>query len=49
MSSMLQEHGFDTIEQVHQCDAVEAALWDRSDAIRPRDLSVLTHARVRDR
>jgi methyltransferase (TIGR00027 family) len=47
MSSLLGEHGFDVVEHVHQRDAIDAALWKRSDALQPSDLSLLTHARVR--
>ena len=33
-------------EQVRQRDAVPAALWDRSDALRPLDLCRLVRATV---
>ncbi|WP_424528191.1 class I SAM-dependent methyltransferase [Sphaerisporangium viridialbum] len=46
MASLLKAHGFDVVEHARQRDAVDASLWDRSDALRPYDLSLLTHARV---
>jgi O-methyltransferase involved in polyketide biosynthesis len=47
MSSLLAENGFEAIEQVRQHDAIDARLWDRSDPLRPFDLSMLARARVR--
>jgi methyltransferase (TIGR00027 family) len=44
MSGLLAEHGFGSIEHVRQRDTVEAAVWDRSDSLRPIDLSRLAHA-----
>jgi len=38
--------GFGMIEHVSQRDAVPAALWDRSDSLRPVELSRLAHATV---
>lgn len=46
MAALLAEQGFDVIEQVGQRDAVDDALWVRSDALRPYRLSMLVHARV---
>jgi methyltransferase (TIGR00027 family) len=46
MSGLLAEHGFGSIEHVRQRDTVEAAVWDRSDFLRPIDLSRLAHATV---
>ena len=34
------------VEQARQRDAVPAALWDRSDALRPLDLCRLARATV---
>ncbi|MFG1873513.1 class I SAM-dependent methyltransferase [Sphaerisporangium sp. NPDC049003] len=46
MSALLEKHGFAVIEHVHQRDTVDTALWDRSDALRPYELSLLTRARA---
>ncbi|MEV7964872.1 SAM-dependent methyltransferase [Sphaerisporangium sp. NPDC088356] len=46
MASLLKEHGFDVMGHARQRDAVDAALWNRSDTLRPQDLSLLTHARA---
>lgn len=46
MSALLTEHGFEVVEQVGQRDAVATVLWDRTDALRPSALSMLTRARV---
>jgi methyltransferase (TIGR00027 family) len=46
MSGLLEEHGFGSIEHIRQRDTVEAAVWDRSDSLRPIDLSCLAHATV---
>ncbi|MGI5229470.1 class I SAM-dependent methyltransferase [Actinoallomurus sp. CA-142502] len=47
VAGLLAERGYDTIEQVGQRESVDATLWDRSDALRPAVLFLLTHARVR--
>ena len=46
MSALLEWHGFGAITHVQQRDSVPAALWDRSDALRPAALSVLARATV---
>jgi methyltransferase (TIGR00027 family) len=46
MSALLERHGFGAIEHVRQRDSVPAALWDRTDALRPAALSVLARATV---
>lgn len=46
MSGLLEEHGFGFIEHVRQRACVEAAVWDRSDSLRPIDLSRLAHATI---
>ena len=45
-SELLAAHGMEPAEHVHQRDAVDAALWRRSDSLRPIDLSMLARARV---
>ncbi|MEV7954756.1 class I SAM-dependent methyltransferase [Streptomyces sp. NPDC088141] len=39
--------GFDVVESVRQHEMLDAALWDRQDALAPIDLSRVVHARVR--
>jgi methyltransferase (TIGR00027 family) len=46
MTSLLTSHGLQSLAQVHHRDAIEAGLWNRSDALRPATLSVLAHAKV---
>ncbi|GAA3447978.1 S-adenosyl-L-methionine-dependent methyltransferase [Planomonospora venezuelensis] len=46
MSSLLEEHAFEVIGHASQRDSVEAALWERSDALRPSGLVHLAHARI---
>jgi methyltransferase (TIGR00027 family) len=46
LSGLLQASGMTVAEQVRQRDAVPAALWDRSDALRPLDLCRLARATV---
>jgi methyltransferase (TIGR00027 family) len=48
MSSLLEEHGFPSIEHVRQHDAIDAGLWNRSDSLRASDLSRLARASVRE-
>jgi methyltransferase (TIGR00027 family) len=46
IAALLARHGIEPAEHVHQRDAVDAALWQRSDSLRPIELSVLTRATV---
>jgi methyltransferase (TIGR00027 family) len=46
LSSLLRDQGMAATEQVRQHDAVPAALWRRSDALRPLDLCRLARATV---
>jgi O-methyltransferase involved in polyketide biosynthesis len=46
LSSLLEDQGMTATEQVRQQDAVPAALWRRSDALRPLDLCRLARATV---
>ena len=46
MSALLQRHGFGAVEHVRQRDSILAALWDRSDSLRPAGLSVLARATI---
>jgi methyltransferase (TIGR00027 family) len=47
MAALLEEHGFDVVEQVGQRDAVAPALWERTDTLRPIRLSMIARATVR--
>jgi O-methyltransferase involved in polyketide biosynthesis len=46
VSGLLEASGMTVAEQARQRDAVPAALWDRSDALRPLDLCRLARATV---
>jgi methyltransferase (TIGR00027 family) len=46
MSALLDEHGLETVAHVRQCDQVPRWLWNRTDSLRPMDLSVLVRAMV---
>lgn len=46
MTALLEQHGFGLIDHVRQRDCVPATLWDRTDSLRPADLSVLARATV---
>jgi hypothetical protein len=46
MSALLERHGFGSVRHIRQRDAVDAACWDRSDSLRPAELSVLAQATV---
>ena len=47
MTALLEGHGFGAVEHVRQRDSIPAALWDRTDSLRPAGLSVLARATVR--
>jgi len=44
MTALLAEYGFAIAGHVRQRDAIPAELWDRSDALRPVELSVIARA-----
>jgi methyltransferase (TIGR00027 family) len=46
VSGLLAGHGIEPAGHVHQRDAVDAALWQRSDSLRPIELSMLTRGRI---
>ncbi|HEY8044683.1 MAG TPA: class I SAM-dependent methyltransferase [Streptosporangiaceae bacterium] len=46
MTALLEDHGFGAVEHVRQRDSIPAALWDRTDSLRPAALSVLARATV---
>lgn len=46
MSAMLANHALTPLRHVAQRDIADAAIWERSDSLRPVDLSVIAHAVV---
>jgi len=46
LTALLRAHGFEVVEHRRQHDAVDAAFWQRSDALRPADLCRLARAVV---
>ena len=46
MTGLLTRHGFTGVRHVRQRDAVSAALWERTDRLRPIEVSRLCHAMV---
>jgi methyltransferase (TIGR00027 family) len=44
MAELLARHGFGPTRDVGQRDMIPAAAWDRSDALRPAELSHIAHA-----
>ena len=46
MAALLARHGFGPARDVGQRDMIPAAAWDRSDALRPAELSRIAHAVV---
>jgi methyltransferase (TIGR00027 family) len=46
MAALLNRHGFGTIQDVSQRDMIPAAAWQRSDSLRPVELSRIAHASV---
>jgi methyltransferase (TIGR00027 family) len=48
MASLLAEHGFNLTAQIHQRESVPSPLWQRSDALRPIELSMIAWARRGD-
>jgi methyltransferase (TIGR00027 family) len=45
-SALLAGHGFDRINHLSQRDMVPPSLWERSDCLRPAELSRIAHARL---
>lgn len=46
MTGLLTRHGFTAVRDVRQRDSISAALWERTDLLRPIELSRLCHATV---
>jgi methyltransferase (TIGR00027 family) len=47
LTALLSGCGFESIEHVRQHEMLDAAMWDRQDALVPLDLSRIAHARTR--
>jgi methyltransferase (TIGR00027 family) len=47
MTGLARQAGFGAVRNVRQRDAIPAALWRRSDSLRPADLAMLFHGTVR--
>ena len=46
MAALLRRHGFGPVRDVRQHDMIPAAAWQRSDSLRPADLSRIAHAQI---
>ncbi|MFZ0188463.1 MAG: SAM-dependent methyltransferase [Streptosporangiaceae bacterium] len=46
MAALLARHGFGPARDVGQRDMIPAGAWDRSDALRPAELSRIAHAAI---
>jgi methyltransferase (TIGR00027 family) len=46
MAALLARHGFGPARDVGQREMIPAAAWDRSDALRPAELSRIAHAAI---
>ena len=46
MAALLRRHGFWPVRDVCQRDMIPAAAWDRTDSLRPADLSRIAHAQI---
>ena len=49
MAALLRRHGFGPVRDVRQRDMIPAPLWDRTDSLRPADLSRIAHAALPSR
>jgi hypothetical protein len=49
MAALLARHGFGPARDVGQRDMIPGAAWDRSDALRPAELSRIAHAAIPSR
>jgi len=46
MAALLRGHGFGPVRDVRQRDMIPAAAWERTDSLRPADLSRIAHAAI---
>jgi methyltransferase (TIGR00027 family) len=46
VSKLLRRHGLDPVSNLSLRETIPAALWERSDSLRPADLACLVHARI---
>ena len=49
MAALLRRHGFGPVRDVRQHDMIPAPLWDRTDSLRPADLSRIAHSALPSR
>ena len=49
VAALLRRHGFGPVRDVRQHDMIPAAAWDRTDSLRPADLSRIAHAALPSR
>src|SRR6202030_2424166 len=47
MAALLARHGFGPVRDVGQRAMIPGAAWDRSDSLRPAELSRIAHAAIR--
>ncbi len=47
LTALLHNCGFESVEHVRQHEMLDAAMWNRQDALTPLDLSRIAHARTR--
>ena len=45
-AALLRRHGFRPVRDVRQRDMIPAAAWERTDSLRPADLSRIAHAQI---
>jgi methyltransferase (TIGR00027 family) len=46
MAALLRRHGFGPVRDVRECDMIPSPLWERTDSLRPADLSRIAHAQI---
>ncbi len=46
MAARLRRHGFGPVRDVRQRDMIPTAAWERTDSLRPADLSRIAHAQI---
>ena len=46
MAALLRRHGFGPVRDVRECDMIPSPRWERTDSLRPADLSRIAHAQI---
>ncbi len=46
MAALLRRHGFGPARDVRECDMHPPPRWERTDSLRPADLSRIAHAQI---